>query len=70
MEPSQRGLTTARLRRDPDEVDNSGSNTVYKGLALASNGANPYLYAADFHNARIDVYDGNWNPATLSGKFC
>jgi uncharacterized protein (TIGR03118 family) len=30
---------------------------VYKGLAIASvNGAN-YLYAADFHNGRIDVFD-------------
>jgi uncharacterized protein (TIGR03118 family) len=51
------------------KVDNSLSNAVYKGLALASNGGNPYLYAADFHNAQIDVYDGNWNPATLSGNF-
>ncbi|HEX3720018.1 MAG TPA: TIGR03118 family protein [Verrucomicrobiae bacterium] len=51
------------------KVDNSVSNTVYKGLALASNGGSPYLYAADFHNARIDVYDGSWNPAALSGNF-
>ena len=33
------------------------SGAVYKGLAMASvNGAN-YLYAADFHNGRIDVFD-------------
>lgn len=30
----------------------------YKGLAIASvDGAN-YLYAADFHNGRVDVFDG------------
>ena len=51
------------------KVDNSVSNTVYKGLCLASNDGNFYLYAADFHNARVDVYDKNWNPATLSGNF-
>jgi glucose/arabinose dehydrogenase/plastocyanin len=51
------------------EVDNSGSDTIYKGLALASSGANNYLYAADFHNAKIDVFDSNFAPATLAGSF-
>ena len=48
------------------EVDNSASNSVYKALALASNAGSPYLYAADFHNGKIDVYDGNWNRQTWS----
>ena len=51
------------------EVDNSAANAVYKDLAMASNAGNPYLYAADFHNANIDVYDGNWTRVTLSGTF-
>jgi uncharacterized protein (TIGR03118 family) len=47
----------------------TGGNAVYKGLAIgAYNGAN-YLYAADFHNNRIDVYDANWQKATLPGNF-
>ena len=47
----------------------TGGNAVYKGLAIgAYNGAN-YLYAADFHNNRVDVYDGNWQKATLPGSF-
>jgi len=51
------------------EVDNSGSDTIYKGLALASSGANNYLYAADFHNGKIDIFDSNFAPATLAGSF-
>ena len=47
----------------------TGGNAVYKGLAIgAYNGAN-YLYAADFHNNRVDVYDANWQKATLPGSF-
>jgi len=44
-------------------------NAVYKGLAMASSGGKPYLYATDFHDNRIDVFDSNFAPATLSGNF-
>lgn len=30
---------------------------VYKGLAIANNGSGNFLYAADFANAKIDVFD-------------
>ena len=33
----------------------------YKGLAIASTAAGPRLYAADFHNAKVDVFDGSFN---------
>lgn len=39
-------------------VNNPGS--VYKGLAIASFGGHNYLYAADFHNGRIDVFDSKF----------
>ncbi len=39
-------------------VDNSPNGAVYKGLAIGSAGGNPYLYAPDFHNGTIDVFDG------------
>ena len=40
---------------------------AYTGLTLASyNGIN-YLYAADFRNGRIDVYDPAWKKTTLPG---
>src|SRR5271166_2055948 len=50
-------------------VDDSSANTVFKGLALAANGLNTYLYATDFHNNAIDVFDTNFNKVTLGGSF-
>lgn len=51
------------------KFDNSASGAVYKGLAIGSSGGSNYLYAANFHSGAIDVYDGNYNPATLTGSF-
>lgn len=42
---------------------------IYKGLALAANSDGNFLYATDFHNAKIDVYDRNFQPVKLSGSF-
>ena len=50
-------------------VDNSASEAIYKGLALAANGADNFLYATDFHNGKIDVFDKSFKPATLTGSF-
>jgi uncharacterized protein (TIGR03118 family) len=50
-------------------VDNSASGAIYTGLALAANGDGNFLYAADFHNAKIDVFNENFQPATLAGSF-
>jgi uncharacterized protein (TIGR03118 family) len=30
---------------------------VYKGLAIAQNGGHAFLYATDFHNNKVDVFD-------------
>jgi uncharacterized protein (TIGR03118 family) len=50
-------------------VFDSGGTAVYKGLAIASsNGAN-FLYAADFHNNRIDVFDRTFTKIVLPGAF-
>ncbi len=51
------------------EVNNSGSGTVYKGLALGGNGIGHLLYATDFHNNRIDVFDDHFQPVTVPGGF-
>ena len=40
-------------------ADLSPQGAVFKGLAIASTNAGPRLYATDFHNRRIDVFDGN-----------
>jgi uncharacterized protein (TIGR03118 family) len=50
-------------------VDNSAQHSVYKGLALAANGQGNLLYAADFHNARIDVFDQTFHQVTLTDAF-
>ncbi|HEX5583281.1 TIGR03118 family protein [Gaiella sp.] len=43
---------------------------IYKGLAIAQPTAgHPLLYAADFHNARVDVFDGAWQDVTPAGAF-
>ena len=39
------------------KVDNSASGAVYKGAAIATRRHHAMLYVADFHNARIDVFD-------------
>ena len=48
-------------------VDTGAAGAVYKGLATATFNGASYLYAADFRNGRIDVYDSTWNKVTLSG---
>lgn len=47
-------------------VDNSTAGAVYKGLALSAGGSGALLYAADFHNNKIDVFDSAFNPVTLT----
>jgi uncharacterized protein (TIGR03118 family) len=50
--------------------DGSSANAVYKGLALAASSSGNRLYAADFHNSRVDVFDKNFAKLTLpSGAF-
>jgi uncharacterized protein (TIGR03118 family) len=42
---------------------------VYTGLAIGSNGGGFRLYAADFANGNIDVYDPTFALTTVSGGF-
>ena len=49
--------------------DGSSANKVYKGLATAAYLGLNYLYAADFHNNAINVFDRNFAPAVLPGSF-
>jgi uncharacterized protein (TIGR03118 family) len=41
---------------------------VYKGLAIARNGASNFLYATDFHNSKVDVFDGRFVKQTPSAS--
>jgi uncharacterized protein (TIGR03118 family) len=43
-------------------------NADYKGLALASSGGANYLYAANFHNNSVDVFDTNFAPHSFGSS--
>ena len=46
-------------------ADNSSQGALYDGLASL----NDRLYAADFHNGRIDVFDNAFHPVSLPNAF-
>jgi uncharacterized protein (TIGR03118 family) len=51
-------------------VDNSHRGAVYRGLAQATApDGSTYLYAADFHNGRVDVFDANWRSIRWKDAF-
>ena len=50
-------------------ADRSAAGAVYKGLAIATRSEGPLLYAADFGNGKVDVFDGNLKPVSLAGAF-
>jgi uncharacterized protein (TIGR03118 family) len=45
-------------------VDNSGRGAVYTALTLGKRGSQRLLYAADFANGRVDVFDEGFDPVT------
>ena len=47
----------------------STTHAIYKGLAIAGTGKDALLYAADFHNARIDVFDTSFARVPAPGGF-
>ena len=50
-------------------VDSSEGGAIYKGLAIATAAGGLQLYATDFHNARVDVFDATWAAVQTSGGF-
>lgn len=60
---------TVNLTQAILKVLNSAGTAGFTGLALASNGAGTFLYAADFRKGTIDVFDSNFMAATLPGSF-
>jgi uncharacterized protein (TIGR03118 family) len=57
-----RAGTTASIQR-------SNPGHVYTGLSIGNNGASNFLYAADFANKKIDVYNNAFTATTLAGTF-
>lgn len=50
-------------------ADRSGDDANYKGLAIASTADGDFLYATDFHNARVDMFDGDFALVSTSSTF-
>jgi uncharacterized protein (TIGR03118 family) len=51
--------------KDPADKEEAS----YKGLALSGNGTTHLLYAANFAQARVDVFDGTFKHVTVPGGF-
>lgn len=49
-------------------IDRSAGGAVYKGIAITAAGDGAHLYATDFHNGRIDVFDASFHPVVLPGS--
>jgi len=64
---SEAGLITAWNQGLGTQAQKVGGSpgAIYKGLTLAVTPDGPRLYAADFHNARIDVFDEHFGPVHL-----
>jgi uncharacterized protein (TIGR03118 family) len=45
-------------------ADQSGADAVYKGCAIANDGGNNFLYAANFKGKKIDVFDKSFTLTT------
>ena len=67
LEPSGRAddAVANRVHRGDGE-----QGAMYTGLALeVERRVSSFLYAADFHNARVDVFDDQFRLTTLAGSF-
>ncbi len=49
--------------------DDGNGGAVYKGLAVASDGTSNFLFATDFHNSKVDVFDAHYAKVTATGGF-
>ncbi|MGN6429268.1 MAG: TIGR03118 family protein [Gaiellaceae bacterium] len=48
----------------------AANGAEFKGLAISNDASlGPRLYATDFANAKVDVFDGSWTPVNTPGAF-
>jgi uncharacterized protein (TIGR03118 family) len=50
-------------------ADLSGRGAIFKGLAIATTMTGSRLYATDFHNGKVDVWDENFDRVRVPGAF-
>jgi hypothetical protein len=60
------GPERARRRFNHRGIAASHPGHVYKGLAYANNGSGNFIYAADFANGHIDVFNSSFALQTLA----
>jgi uncharacterized protein (TIGR03118 family) len=67
------GITGWSPAVNPNEafiaVDHSTDGAIFKGLAKGDAHGQTYLYATDFHNGRVDVFDSSFTEQHWSGAF-
>ena len=61
-DPVTMGMSTA-------QVEFSSPTAVYKGLAIVNGDDGPHLYATNFHDGTVDVFDTHFNKVHLEGGF-
>ncbi|CAB3772434.1 TIGR03118 family protein [Paraburkholderia humisilvae] len=65
---SPKVLPTTAVTAFDDAVNNGGAN--YKGITMVNIGGQNRLYATDFHNAKVDMFDAQFNKiAPAAGQF-
>ena len=66
---SEAGTITAWNAGTQAVTEATTPDAVYKGLAIATTGGTPRLYAANFHTGKIDVFNDSFAPTTVPGGF-
>src|SRR5262249_55741894 len=50
-------------------VNRSHHGAIFKGLAIANTAAGGLIYATDFHNGKVDVFDSSFDAVHTPGAF-
>jgi uncharacterized protein (TIGR03118 family) len=66
---TESGIVSAWAGGPSAEQEIPPTGASYKGLAIAQTTAGPRLYAANFHDKRVDVFDGDWKPVHAPFQF-
>jgi uncharacterized protein (TIGR03118 family) len=61
-DPIMAGMSTA-------QVEFSSKTAVYKGLAIASTDDGTFVYASNFHDGTVDVFNSRFHKVRLEGGF-
>ena len=61
-DPVVNGVSTAT-------VEFSSRTAVYKGLAIAGNGRGTFLFASNFHDGRVEVFNSRFHRVRMPGNF-